>query len=134
MEKHWKDKNEKVWTEEEVTDLIMKEVGRDVYRPTGFNLLIKLYKKPEKTAGGIILLEDSRLPDKSYSRIGQVLAMGKYAYKGDKFHEGAYCNIGDYVTFRQFEWEDVPMKENELVNVPCNMITGICHAPEDFIV
>ena len=144
MTQHWKQKNNRKWTEEEITQHIIDHVGRDVTRPLGNNLLIKLCMKPEKTAGGIIF--PTTLPDKTYSRFGIVLDMGEYAYQDPvKWHKGPLCHIGDTVTFRQFEWEEVPpfqrdntsnagpIKENYLVVVPCNMITTVVESHEEFI-
>ena len=152
MTQHWTQKNNREWTEEEITQHIIAHAGRDVTRPVGNNLLIKLCTKPEKTKSGIILPSDFKLPDKSYSRFGIVLDMGKYAYQDPvKWHKGPLCYIGDTVTFRQFEWESIPpfcdywketsnfspfdnsKNENYLVIVPCNMITTTVESHEEFI-
>jgi co-chaperonin GroES (HSP10) len=131
-EKHWMFKNAREWTEDEITQLIMDEVGKDVFRPAGSNLLIKLCKKPEKTAGGIIMPNTDQ--DIFYSRIGRVLAMGSHCYDEDRFPKGPYCHIGDYITFQQYQWERVPISNVELYVLPCNKITGIVPGPEGLII
>ena len=123
--KHWKYANAKEWTPEEVTALIMEEVGHDTIRPTGHNVLVKMIKREEKTSGGIIIPPSSRDQDKHYTRIGRVLDMGSYAYNKRSWPDGPFCHIGDYVSFRQYQWSDCPIKGIDLVNVPCDKIDDI---------
>jgi co-chaperonin GroES (HSP10) len=123
--KHWKYINDKNWTKDEVTALIMEEVGHDTVRPVGHNLLVKLLKRKEKTSGGILIPETSRDQDKHYTRVGRVLDMGSYAYNKRNWPDGPFCHIGDYICFRQYQWSDCPVKGVDLVNVPCDKADDI---------
>lgn len=129
-EKHWKHANDRVWTPEEITQLIMEEIGHDTIRPTGHNLLVKMVNRQEKTSGGIIIPETSRDKDKFYCRVGRVLDMGSYAFNKRNWPDGPFCNIGDYISFRQYQWSDCPIRDIDLVNVPCDKVDGVLNPSE----
>ncbi len=68
----------------------------------GARILVGMYKRPEKTSGGIILTDKIRNEDIYQGKVGLVLKMGPLpfddtdkAYFGDRTPE-----IGDWVAFR----------------------------------
>lgn len=131
---HWKFKNKREWTEDEITQLIIDEVGKDIVRPTGFNLLVKLCKLPEKTAAGLIIpeiMEDQKI---FYSRVARVLDMGPYAYNSEKFPLGPFCYIGDYINFPQYNWEKCPIKDANLYYIACNQVSGVVPNPDGILI
>lgn len=65
-------------------------------------ILVAVYRRPEKTAGGIILTDNGRNEDVYQGKVGLVVAMGPQAYQDDestKFY-GQSVKIGDWVWFR----------------------------------
>ena len=83
--------------------LIRSEVGNiegiDVYHNL---ILIGVYTRPEKTAGGIILSERTKKEDVHQGVVGLVLKVGPMAFVDDgatKFH-GQSLNVGDWCVFR----------------------------------
>ena len=66
----------------------------------GFHVLVRPVSVKSKTKGGIFI-PDSTKDDMSYlTTVGKVIALGELAYKDmDKFPNGAWCNIGDYVCY-----------------------------------
>ena len=65
-------------------------------------VLCMTYVQPEKTSGGIILIDKSRDEDRFQGKIALVVAMGPGAFKDDavaKFH-GQTVKIGDWVLVR----------------------------------
>lgn len=65
-------------------------------------VLIGTYIKPERTAGGILLTDDTRSEDKWQGKAGVVLKMGPAAFVNDAandFH-GLEVNEGDWLLFR----------------------------------
>lgn len=80
---------------DEVGDL----AGMEVF---GAEILVAIYKRPEKTAGGIILADTTRAEDKWQGKVGLVLKKGPAAFKDDdrtKFY-GVDVEVGDWVYFR----------------------------------
>jgi len=66
----------------------------------GYNIMIRLYTTPDKI-GNIILTEQARDKDKYTNFVGLVVGMGKGAYSNkERFKEtGAWCKVGDWVSF-----------------------------------
>ena len=66
----------------------------------GFHVLIKPVSVKSKTKGGIFI-PDSTRDDMAYlTTVGRVVAIGDLAYKDiEKFPNGPWCNVGDYVCY-----------------------------------
>lgn len=84
-------------------DDLLKAVGSiDHLEVFGADVLVAIYKRPEKTAGGVILSDITRGEDKWQGKVGLVLKKGPAAFKDDNntsFH-GADVDVGDWVYFR----------------------------------
>jgi co-chaperonin GroES (HSP10) len=66
----------------------------------GFHVLIRPVSVKSKTKGGIFI-PDSTRDDMAYlTTVGRVVAIGDLAYKDiEKFPNGPWCNVGDYVCY-----------------------------------
>ena len=66
----------------------------------GYHILVRPVSIKSKTKGGL-LLPDSVKDDVAYlTTVGKVLAVGDLAYKDeDKFPNGKWCDVGDYVCY-----------------------------------
>jgi co-chaperonin GroES (HSP10) len=69
--------------------------------PVGYKLLIALPKIEETFAGGILKADTTKNHEQILSVVGVVLDMGAQAYSDpDRFPNGPWCKVGDYVIFR----------------------------------
>ena len=66
----------------------------------GYHVLIRPVSIRKETKGGI-LLPDQFMEDVKYlTTVGRVLAIGESAYQDkNKFPNGAWCSVGDYVSY-----------------------------------
>jgi len=66
----------------------------------GYHVLVRPVSVKSKTKGGIFI-PDSTRDDMSYlTTVGRVIAIGDLAYMDkNKFPTGAWCKIGDYVSY-----------------------------------
>ena len=66
----------------------------------GYHILVRPVSVKNKTKGGL-LLPDSVKDDVAYlTTVGKVLSIGDLAYKDeDKFPNGKWCDVGDYVCY-----------------------------------
>lgn len=65
-------------------------------------VLVAIYKRPEKTKGGIILADQTRDEDRYQGKVGLVVKLGPTAFVDDdsvKFH-GQNVSVGDWVVYR----------------------------------
>lgn len=67
----------------------------------GNQVLVQMRRAKQRTAGGVILVNESKDMDESMIRVARVLELGPIAYKNrDSFApwpEGAWVKVGDYV-------------------------------------
>lgn len=69
--------------------------------PLGQRVLVQMRMVRKKTAGGIILAQDTIDVNRDLGQMGKVLAVGPIAYcnrdTGLTWREGAWVKVGDYV-------------------------------------
>jgi co-chaperonin GroES (HSP10) len=80
--------------------------------PFGSRVLVQIRTPIAKTAGGIILTDDSRETDKWNVQTGKVVALGPVAFKNRQamtlWPEGQWCQPGDYIRVPKYggdRWE-----------------------------
>ena len=70
--------------------------------PTGWRILVLPFKGKKKTKGGI-LYSDEQIDRQQLATVcGNVLAVGPQAYTGEKFPDGPWCKVGDWVIFARY--------------------------------
>lgn len=82
-------------------------------------ILVAIYKRPERTAGGIILTDTARKEDEFQGKVGLVLKKGPLAFIDDaavKF-AGQDVTPGDWITFRASDGWALNIN-----GVPCRMV------------
>lgn len=84
------------------TDVDVTKFAEVLPKPTGYRILIAIAKASNK-AGSIWKPDDLVEKETVATVAGLVIATGPDAYADDKkFPSGPYCQIGDWVSFRQF--------------------------------
>lgn len=65
-------------------------------------VVVAVYLRPEKTAGGIILTDMNRDEDRYQSKVGLVVKTGPDAFEDDsgKWFKGVQVKVGDWVWFK----------------------------------
>ena len=110
-----------------------EERGALLPKPSGYRILIALPRVAEKTTGGIIRTDTSRINEETASNLGFVLALGPDAY-GDKrkFPTGAWCKEGDFVVLRSYSGTRFRVRGQELRLVNDDMIEAVVEDPRSF--
>lgn len=130
--------------EEQVAkDLIAQELGFEPPRPAGYHMLIKLYIRPEEyktivredgTEAKIYLSDTHRFEDQYRTCVALVIAQGPECYKdrkGEKFIEGPWCKVGDWVVFPRHEGTRFVYKGVPMFFIPDDRIFGTVMDPQD---
>lgn len=88
---------------EDPKEKLLKEIGDIPPNLVNLNkVLVAIYRRPEKTMGGIILTDRANDEDVWQGKVGLIVAMGPKAFEDDettKFH-GLRYDVGDWVWFR----------------------------------
>lgn len=66
----------------------------------GNDMLVAIYKRPEKTKTGIILVDDTRGEDVHQGKVGLILKMGPTCFLDDEGNKFRDISEGDWVVFR----------------------------------
>ena len=87
--------------------------------PFGGRVVIQLRRIKKKTAGKIILVEETKETEKWNTQVAKVISMGPLAFKKrdslEPWPEGNWVQVGDYVRVPKWggdRWE-VPISEDE---------------------
>ena len=102
-----------------VPDEETKNFASQLPEPKGYKLLIALPEIDETTDGGIIKSAQSQHEESISTIVGWVMSMGPDAYANyNRFPNGPYCQVGDWVVFRAFSGTRLKIhgKEFRLIN------------------
>lgn len=102
---------------------------------SGYQVLIGIYTRPEKTMGGIYLTDNTRKEDEYQGKVGLVLKMGPHAFKkvhaDDKTNFGGVIpNIDDWVFYRVLDGFDITLNGFRCRILEDNRIRGIVARPD----
>ena len=104
---------------EESTESESPRFARRLPEPKGYKLLIALPEVEEATEGGIIKSAQSQHEESIATIVGWVMSMGPDSYANyNRFPNGPYCEVGDWVVFRAFSGTRLKIhgKEFRLIN------------------
>ena len=88
-------------TEQTEVQLTEEEVEAQLPKPVGYMVLVALPKVEEAYQSGIIKADRTRHEEYILATMGAVIDMGEEAYSDkDRFPNGPWCKIGDFVMFR----------------------------------
>lgn len=88
-------------TEQTEVQLTEEEVEQQLPKPVGYMVLVALPKVEEAYQSGIIKADRTRHEEYILATMGAVIDMGEEAYSDkDRFPNGPWCKIGDFVMFR----------------------------------
>jgi len=115
-------------------------------RPAGFMVALKIYIRPEelKTIKGddgktrtLYLPQTMQDTDKYQSVAGLVCAIGPQAYKGhtltgeDRYPEGPWCKVGDWVIIPRYESFQISFNGVVMAMLPDDKILGVIQDPAE---
>ena len=98
----------------------------------GYHVLVRPVTIRETTKGGI-MLPDSVKNDIAYlTTVGKVLSLGDLAYKDeDKFPNGNWCEVGDYVCYTKHAGQKFYYKGTKLLLLYDDQIMMKVENPKD---
>jgi co-chaperonin GroES (HSP10) len=91
---------------------------QQIPKPTGYRILVALPEIKETTEGGIVKPDSVLKQEEVSTMVVQVVDMGPDAYQdSDRFPNGPYCQIGDYVLIRAYSGTRFKIHGRELFRV-----------------
>lgn len=124
-------RNPFLWTEDEIHDLVMREVGVDILYPRGFQVLVKIWTPSEEYDSGLKRTEHNRRSERITTRVGKVLRMGREAFRDPgRFPLGPRATYGEWMLFRSLERELIQVNDIYLANLNDDRFTIMTTKPE----
>jgi len=109
-----------------------KELQSKLPKPTGYRILILPFSPKQKTKGGIYLADSVLEKERIGTNVGFVVALGPDAYRdGNKFPEGAWCQVRDWVIFGRYAGARLKIEGGELRLLNDDEILAVVSNPED---
>ena len=101
--------------------------------PTGWRILVLPFQGKKKTKGGI-LYSDEQIDRQQLATVcGNVLAVGPQAYTGEKFPDGPWCKVGDWVIFARYAGSRFKIEGGEVRLLNDDEIIATINDPEDIV-
>ena len=87
--------------EEDPREAILRKAGNlSSVEIFGNDMLVAIYRRPEKTKSGIILTDKHLEEDVHQGKVGLVLKMGPTCYLDDNGEKFRDISVGDWIVFR----------------------------------
>lgn len=107
-----------------------EELEQILPEPQGYKLLVACPEIEETTEGGIIIANEYRAKESTASIFGYVIQMGKDAYLDhDKFPNGPYCEIGNWVIFRSYSGTRLKVQGQEFRIINDDTVEAVVEDP-----
>tara|TARA_R110000851_G_scaffold114159_2_gene239180 strand:+ start:712 stop:1173 length:462 start_codon:yes stop_codon:yes gene_type:complete len=109
-----------------------KDLQSKLPQPTGYRILILPFSPKQKTKGGIYLADSVLEKERIGTNVGFVVALGPDAYRdGNKFPEGPWCQVRDWVIFGRYAGARLKIEGGELRLLNDDEILAVVSNPED---
>ena len=101
--------------------------------PVGWRILVLPFEASKKSKGGIIYSDDAVERASIASTCGNVLALGSQTYDKEKFPEGPWCKVGDWVVFARYAGSRIKIQGGEVRLLNDDEILATIKDPEDIL-
>jgi chaperonin GroES len=101
--------------------------------PVGWRILVLPFEASKKSKGGIIYSDDAVERASIASTCGNVLAMGSQTYDKEKFPEGPWCKVGDWVVFARYAGSRIKIQGGEVRLLNDDEVLATIKNPEDIL-
>ena len=107
--------------------------GDKLPKPTGWRMIVLPFKMPEKSKGGLYFGQETLEKQQVASTCGLVLAQGPYWYDKEKFPEGPWCKVGDWVIFARYAGSRIQIDGGEVRILNDDEVLATIANPEDIL-
>ena len=102
-------------------------------KPTGYKVLIAMPTAKDATKGGVLIPDELRQRETVASIIGVVVDVGPSAYADpEKFPDGPYCDVGDFVVFRSYSGTRFKVGDTEFRLINDDTVEATVEDPTGF--
>ena len=115
---------------EDVTESLIDSLPK----PSGWRILVLPFTPKDKTAGGLIISQESLDKARIATNCGYVLKIGPLAYHDkQKYPTGPWCKKGDWVIFARYAGSRLPIEGGEVRILNDDEVLGTIPDPESVL-
>jgi co-chaperonin GroES (HSP10) len=134
LEEKYKEENKIEEKKESLNPENIKSVIDELPTPTGWRLLVLPFTPKDKTAGGIIIAQESLDKARIATNCGYVLKIGPLAYLDkEKYPTGPWCKEKDWVIFARYAGSRLPIEGGEVRLLNDDEVLGTIPDPESVL-
>ena len=112
----------------------IKAVVDELPTPRGWRILVLPFTPKDKTAGGLIISQESLDKARIATNCGYVLKIGPLAYLDkEKYPTGPWCKEKDWVIFARYAGSRLPIEGGEVRILNDDEVLGTIKNPEDVL-
>ena len=113
---------------------ITSSLSDSLPQPSGWRLLVLPFTPKDKTAGGLIISQESLDRLRIATNCGYVLKIGPLAYHDkEKYPTGPWCKKGDWVIFARYAGSRLPIEGGEVRILNDDEVLGTIPDPESVL-
>ena len=134
LEEKYKEENKIEEKKESLNPENIKSVIDELPTPTGWRLLVLPFTPKDKTAGGLIISQESLDKARIATNCGYVLKIGPLAYLDkEKYPTGPWCKEKDWVIFARYAGSRLPIEGGEVRLLNDDEVLGTIPDPESVL-
>ena len=118
---------------DEAYERLKTKEGDKLPKPTGWRMIVLPFKMPEKSKGGLYFGQETLEKQQVASTCGLVLAQGPHCYDKEKFPEGPWCKVGDWVIFARYAGSRIQIDGGEVRILNDDEVLATIANPEDIL-
>lgn len=105
-------------------------------RLSGYQVMVGIYIRPEKTKGGLQRTQQERNEDKFQNPLGVILKMGPLAFGPDdpaginNWEEGCIPSVGDWIFFNLHDGRSRAIRGNIIRILESKQVRGVTNDPD----
>lgn len=98
-------------------DIINKLGSLDHFELFNNQVLVAVYKRPEKTKSGLYLTENTRSDDRYQSKVGLIVKMGPSAFEDNEegWFQDTEFNLHDWIVYRPSDGWEITLGDQPII-------------------
>jgi len=109
----------------------VKDVPGRLLRAAGYRVLVRMPDVKRTTESGLYKPDTTANLESLAAMVGEVVGVGEYCYPVEKYPNGPWCAVGDWVIFRSYGGTKVKLRGREYRLLNDDAIEAVTCVPEE---
>jgi co-chaperonin GroES (HSP10) len=109
----------------------VQDVPGVLLRAAGYRVLVRMPERKLQTESGLYKPDRTAEMEQLAANVGEVVGVGEYCYPADKYPNGPWCSVGDWVIFRSYSGTKVKLRGRDYRLLNDDAIEAVTSVPEE---